>query len=407
AYEAESFSISGGTSGGGGNPWSGGVSPGLGVSQDESIGSTTRSGISAGTIEIRDGDESALANLDRSVTELQQDGLRDIFDLQRVQERMEMGKVAGEVGFQAAGDLAGRMGWEEGSPERAALHGLVGAGMAALGGGNALQGATGAAASQLATNAMQDYLRDNDIDPNSPEGRSLMELGSLAVGAAIGGSSGAATALHGEQFNRQLHPDEINLIGELAEEFARALCGCDEVTLAQIQEAQARLMREAAAQVDAVANVHFGTDVDEAAQFFLQSNRQSYGWGTAFHADDAEYNSRGVFSNESSADVAASTQMYNAIDRSGVDVDTLRYMHQPQLLAWADNEVARDSRILLFGQGATALAGAGLVLAPTVLGTLTTQSAINAGRVQEANNVPTLTASAMATSAGTGAAVGG
>src|SRR5690606_40077561 len=70
AYEAESFSISGGTSGGGGNPWSGGVSPGLGVSQDESIGSTTRSGISAGTIEIRDGDESALANLDRSVTEL-------------------------------------------------------------------------------------------------------------------------------------------------------------------------------------------------------------------------------------------------------------------------------------------------------------------------------------------------
>src|SRR5690606_8191218 len=117
AYEAESFSISGGTSGGGGNPWSGGVSPGLGGSQDESISSTTPTGISAGTIEIRDGDESALANLDRSVTELQQDGLRDIFDLQRVQERMEMGQVAGEVGFQAAGDLAGRMGWEEGSPE--------------------------------------------------------------------------------------------------------------------------------------------------------------------------------------------------------------------------------------------------------------------------------------------------
>ena len=48
-----------------------------------------------------------------------------------------------------------------------------------------------------------------------------------------------------------------------------------------------------------------------------------------------------------------------------------------------------------------------LTLAPTVLGTLTTQSAINAGRVQAVNNVPTLTASAMATSAGTGAAVGG
>jgi hypothetical protein len=42
-------------------------------------------------------DTSALATLDRSVTQLQQDGLAEIFDQQAVQERMEMGQVAGDI----------------------------------------------------------------------------------------------------------------------------------------------------------------------------------------------------------------------------------------------------------------------------------------------------------------------
>lgn len=45
-----------------------------------------------------------------------------------------------------------------------------------------------------------------------------MELASLAVGAAVGGQDGAVTALYGEQFNRQLHPDEEKIIGRLVEE---------------------------------------------------------------------------------------------------------------------------------------------------------------------------------------------
>ena len=120
-YKAESFSVSGGTSGGGSapgggkNPWSGGMSPGLSTPQKESTSTTTHAGIADGTLIVADGSGAGIA---RGVTELQQDGLKAIFDEQKVRERMEMGQVAGEVGFRAAGDIAGRLGWKEGSKEK-------------------------------------------------------------------------------------------------------------------------------------------------------------------------------------------------------------------------------------------------------------------------------------------------
>ncbi|MGY0619423.1 hemagglutinin repeat-containing protein [Lysobacter sp. A378] len=262
-YSALSVSVS--TSGdnqGGTAPMSGGFSPGMGVRQDEDASSVTSSAISEGAIEIRSGDETALASIDRSATELQQSGLGEIFDEQQVKEKLEMGQVAGEVGMRTAGRLAQEMGWEEGSKEKAVLHGLVGAGIAALGGGDALQGLTGAAASQLVTRAMQEYLGKLKIDPDSGLGKSLMELGSLAVGTAFGGGSGAATALYGEQFNRQLHPEETaNIKSELAEKFM-AECGCS------YEEAVDRLIRQAAQDVDLLYDMKLG-ETDDVAQAFL------------------------------------------------------------------------------------------------------------------------------------------
>ncbi len=122
-YDASSFGVSagGGSSGGG---WSGGASPSLGIRQSESESSTTRSGISDGVLEIRGGDDSALASLDREITELQHSGLGEIFDEQKVAERMEMGQVAGEVAFRAVGDLAAaqqRAAWQEGEQALAEL----------------------------------------------------------------------------------------------------------------------------------------------------------------------------------------------------------------------------------------------------------------------------------------------
>ena len=71
-------------------PSSGGsTSPGFGVPQNEDDSSVTKSGIAAGTLDIRNGDASAVANIDRDVTELQQQGLKPIFDEHAVNEKLE------------------------------------------------------------------------------------------------------------------------------------------------------------------------------------------------------------------------------------------------------------------------------------------------------------------------------
>ena len=69
----------------------------------DSSGSTTKSDIAEGTVVIRNGDESALNGLERSATELQQSGLKAIYDKKKVADQMEMVQIAGEVGFRTAG----------------------------------------------------------------------------------------------------------------------------------------------------------------------------------------------------------------------------------------------------------------------------------------------------------------
>jgi hypothetical protein len=100
--------------------------------------------------------------------------------------------------------------------EATAIHAVVGGVAAALGGGNAAQGALGAGASEAVSSTMSDYLANHGIDPNSTAGQSLMNLGSAIIGGAVGGGAGASTALAGEQFNRQLHPSEQQLAQTLA-----------------------------------------------------------------------------------------------------------------------------------------------------------------------------------------------
>jgi hypothetical protein len=54
---------------------------------------------------------------------------------------------------------------------------------------------------------MAGYLTEHHIDPNSDAGKTLMQMASVAVGGAVGGGAGAATALQGELYNHQLHQD--------------------------------------------------------------------------------------------------------------------------------------------------------------------------------------------------------
>ncbi len=254
AYKASSvgISVSGSSSGGMNAP-----APSVGIPQSEKASSVTRSDIAAGTVEVRNGDTAALDGLKRDVTALQQDGLKEIFDQQKVQELLEMGQVASEVGFRAAGDIAKALTndyteaqaqaevakkllegagsdaerqaaqemldrasstmsanqgkydlWKEGGTGKTVLHAVTGALVAAAGGGNVLQGALGAGAAELGRPLTSD------------ESKLVQQLVSAGIGMVAGGGTGAVAGLAGEQFNRQLHKEELDFIREKAAEYA-------------------------------------------------------------------------------------------------------------------------------------------------------------------------------------------
>ncbi|HLR78441.1 MAG TPA: hemagglutinin repeat-containing protein, partial [Burkholderiaceae bacterium] len=223
-----------------------GLSGGIGIPQSHDQSSTTEAGIAQGTITVRHGNTS-LVGLNRN-PDINAKGLTNRFDRKELAEQQEMGRVAGYVGMRTVGmiaeheqklaarDLANATTdkdaaeaqarldrWSTGGTYKDILHGMVGAATAALGGGNALNGALGATASEMASGQMEQYLVVHHINPDSPKGRSLMELASTAIGAAAGGGAGAATALQGEKYNRQLHVDTIDYITKhMAAKFAEA-----------------------------------------------------------------------------------------------------------------------------------------------------------------------------------------
>ncbi|MCW0436732.1 hypothetical protein NB723_001696 [Xanthomonas sacchari] len=362
----------------------------LGNSSDSSS-STTKSDIAAGTVEVRNGDTAALSGLDRKTTELQQSGLKEIFDEKKLAEQKELAAVAGEVGFRVAGDVASAMqlkaqqdlinapdeetrkaaqarleSWSDGGANKILLHGLTGAAVAALGGDGALQGAAAAAGAEAAKSAMSDYLVAHGVTDKETY-NALMELGSAAIGGVLGGQDGANTALSGDRFNRQLHPEEVTWIRQNAATFALQE-GISE------EEATRRLTVEAAARVDAKINGLIGnTKVDESAQAFLSTNTNDYAGERAFQATDAEYNNFHLYGNELASSPDNFLTVYNSLYQAGIHKDTLKANYSPELLTFADTQIGSS------GRGVLAVPATGLVLGGgAAVGVVATPAAVTA-----------------------------
>ncbi|RUL68724.1 hemagglutinin repeat-containing protein, partial [Dyella choica] len=288
-YSASSVGISGGYGAGssmGGNILSGvGTALSLATPQHGNSSSDTKSGIAQGTINVRDGNTD-LSGLDRNPT-LSNQALKPIFDAQKVQENLELGQVAGQVGMRAAGGIAEYMAnhattdadkaaWSDGGNYKVALHGLVGAATAALGGGDALQGALGAMASEKASAAMQQYLDDHHItDP--AQRNTLMQLASVAIGAAVGGGAGATTALLGDEYNRTLHPEYVHRIDHAAQAFADQQCAVGNCI--SVDEARNQLIYQAFREQDSTfdqAQAAQGKPNYTAAAAFLENKASGY-----------------------------------------------------------------------------------------------------------------------------------
>jgi len=262
-----------------------GAAASIAVPTTDSSKSTTQSSIGYGTIITRDG-ATDLSALSRDGS-LDSQALKPIFDEEKVREQIELGQVASQVGMTAVGDL----GFKPGSKENAIAHGLAGAAIAALGGGNALQGAAGAVAGEVATQAMANYLwNEKHIDPNSELGKTLMQAGSILVGAAAGGETGAATSLAGMKFNEQLHPNAVHdVIDRLAYPYS------EERDITE-QEARDQLLRAMMSTNDAFSDRYTsGFDTEEerrTALRYLVNNNFITPDGTMYkmYADDLERN---------------------------------------------------------------------------------------------------------------------
>jgi filamentous hemagglutinin len=121
---------------------------------------------------------------------------------------------------------------------------------------------------------MEDYLATTDATPE--EKKTYMELGASAIGGIVGGARGAAAALDGDRYNRQLHPDETAWIKQHATDFARQECnGCDP-SQEQIEAATARLGQQASKDVDFIWKSVLGSGDDAAAQAFLASTDATF-----------------------------------------------------------------------------------------------------------------------------------
>ena len=114
-------------------------------------GTTTRSAISKGTITITDKENQKqdIEKLNRN-TEDSLNKLKEIFDKTKVEERKRLLEELGIVGNRTIHEIASHNGWKDGSVEKAALHGMLGAITGAKSGGSALSGLIAGGANEYA-----------------------------------------------------------------------------------------------------------------------------------------------------------------------------------------------------------------------------------------------------------------
>ncbi|AMP13637.1 hemagluttinin repeat family protein [Collimonas pratensis] len=151
---------------------------------------------------------------------------------QKQQENQRAANLVGAVLTNVVGDIAQSNNLAEGSPEKMALHGIVGLIEAKIGGTSAAGGIAAAMGAEAMAPILSNYLLSQGFvnDPRDPAGQKnyndMMNLGATLVGAASGAlaggsvqsaNAGANTGLMVDANNRQLHPKEQDRGKQLAD----------------------------------------------------------------------------------------------------------------------------------------------------------------------------------------------
>ena len=211
-YEASSKGVNINT-GKGAKAKDAGITPDIGMPAGDKAESDTKSAVAAGTIEIKDKEHQKqdINSLSRD-TSNSLNKLGEIFDRETVEERQELAKMCGETAYKAVGDIAAKNNWDEGSPQKIALHALVGGIMSELGNGDFISGASGATVNEMVQKKLADTFKD---DPAMHQWASAF-IGGIVSEITEGDMiSGASSASKGTQDNYLFHGDQQYLLRDI------------------------------------------------------------------------------------------------------------------------------------------------------------------------------------------------
>ena len=167
-------------------------------------GTTTRSAISKGTITITDKENQKqdIEKLNRN-TEDSLNKLKEIFDKTKVEERKRLLEELGIVGNRAIHEIASHNGWKDGSTEKVALHGMLGAITGAKSGGSALSGLIAGGANEYAIGYLKKTKGKDWINkhPDTVQNISAAFGGILSKMTGGSGHTGAYISQMGTKWN--------------------------------------------------------------------------------------------------------------------------------------------------------------------------------------------------------------
>ena len=165
---------------------------------------TTTSAVSKGTITITDKENQKqdIEKLNRN-TEDSLNKLKEIFDKTKVEERKQLLEELGIVGNRAIHEIASHNGWKDGSTEKAALHGMLGAITGAKSGGSALSGLIAGGANEYAIGYLKKTKGKDWINkhPDTVQNISAAFGGILSKMTGGSGHTGAYISQMGTKWN--------------------------------------------------------------------------------------------------------------------------------------------------------------------------------------------------------------
>ncbi len=153
----------------------------------------TKAAVSSGKIVITHPNEQKqdLNDLDRN-TRNSLRALQQIFDKAKVEEKQKLVEEISIVGNEAIHELAARNGWGEGSAEKAALHGLLGAMTSVTSGGSFLTGILAGGIQEYAVGYLHNHMPKGWVENHPDDSQMIatglgMILGSISHDKKIGG----------------------------------------------------------------------------------------------------------------------------------------------------------------------------------------------------------------------------